>query len=179
VKVANDLFHSAKMSQRLSGQLLDFEQCFDPNHSLVKYPDFEKGVIKIMSGKSESMSLSEQRACALLLQSKWAALYKLEEEVALDCEDIDSPSKFGKMMPVGSKRSHHETVLRSQYVDCSFLSSTTVVVESLFSKGGKVMTADRKNMMPHLFEAIVFLLENDDWWDIDLVQEMVTGLWKE
>jgi hypothetical protein len=24
----------------------------------------------------------------------------------------------------------------------------------------------------------MFLLENDDWWDIDLVQEMVTGLWK-
>jgi hypothetical protein len=179
MKAANDLFHSAQTSRRLSGQSLEFERGLDPNHSLVKYPDFEKGVVKIMSGKSESMSLSEQRACAPLLRLNWPALYEPEEEAALDCEDVDSPSKFGKMMAAGSKRSHHETVLRSQYVDCSFLSPTTVVVESLFSKGGKVMTADRKNMMPRLFEAIVFLLENDDWWDIDLVQEMVTGLWKE
>jgi hypothetical protein len=25
---------------------------------------------------------------------------------------------------------------------------------------------------------MVFLLENDDWWDIGIVQEMVAGLWK-
>jgi hypothetical protein len=42
------------------------------------------------------------------------------------------------------------------------------------------MTADRKSMMPRLFEkAIVFLLANKDWWDINTVQEMVAGLWKD
>jgi len=42
------------------------------------------------------------------------------------------------------------------------------------------MTASHKSMMPCLFEAIVvFLLENKDWWDIDLVQSMLAGHWKD
>ena len=32
-------------------------------------------------------------------------------------------------------------------------------------------------MTPRLFEAIVFLQENDSWWNVELVQEMVAGLW--
>ena len=33
------------------------------------------------------------------------------------------------------------------------------------------MTADRRKMHSHIFEAIVCLKENQEWWDIDLVQE--------
>jgi hypothetical protein len=32
-------------------------------------------------------------------------------------------------------------------------------------------------MMPRLFEAIVCLNENKEWWDLQLVQEMVSKLW--
>ena len=34
-------------------------------------------------------------------------------------------------------------------------------------------------MMPHLFESIVFLLENKEWWDVHFVQEVVAGLWND
>ena len=34
-------------------------------------------------------------------------------------------------------------------------------------------------MEPRLFEAIICLHENIDWWDIELVQSMIVGLWKE
>jgi hypothetical protein len=141
--------------------------------------NFEQGVVKIMNGDSESMTPEEQEACEPLLKENWPHLYDPEEEEALDLEVVDSPSKFAKMIAAGSKRAHSETVMRSKYIDCSFLCATTIVVERLFSKCGKVMTADRKSMMPRLFEAIVFLLENKDWWDINTVQEMMSGLWKD
>jgi hypothetical protein len=69
--------------------------------------------------------------------------------------------------------------LKSKYIDLSFLCPTsTVIVESLFSRCSRVMTANRKHMLPCLFEAIVCLRENREWWDINLVQDMVAGLWK-
>ena len=34
-------------------------------------------------------------------------------------------------------------------------------------------------MQPRLFEAIVFLKENVEWWDENLVQEMVAGVWSQ
>ena len=53
----------------------------------------------------------------------------------------------------------------------------TVEVERLFSKCSKVMKADRRKMHPRIFEAIVCLKENAEWWDLDLVQEMLAGVW--
>lgn len=132
-----------------------------------------------MAGNSESMTPEEQEWCEPLLKEKWAHLYDQEEEEALDIDMADSPSKFAKMVAAGSKRAHDETGMRTKYVDCSFLSTCTVICESLSSSCGKVMTADRQSMMPRLFEATVFLLANKDWWDINTVQEMVAGLWKD
>ena len=37
--------------------------------------------------------------------------------------------------------------------------------------------ADRRHMHPRLFEAIACLRENTEWWDLELVQDMVAGLW--
>ena len=106
-------------------------------------------------------------------------LYQLEEEEALNRDAVDSPGKFCKMLQAGSKHKQSETVLKSLYIDCSFLNPMTIIIESLFSKCGCVITASHRDMMPCLFEAIVFLKENEDWWNIQLVQEMVAGLWKE
>ena len=80
-------------------------------------------------------------------------------------------------MKTVSKRPHNETAMKSKCIDCAFLSPTTVVVESLFSKCSCVMTASRRHMMPRLFEAIVCLKENNDWWNLQLVQDMVAGLY--
>jgi hypothetical protein len=112
-----------------------------------------------------------------VLKTKWPDLYPTDDEEALNTDTCTSPSSFKKMMASSSKRPHSETALKSKYIDLSFLSPTTVIVESLFSKCSRVMTANRKHMMPHLFEAIVCLRENEEWWNIELVQDMVAGLW--
>ena len=166
------------MSPKLSGQSAEFTARLQPDHSLVTCPHFEMGVVKIMKGMNEALTGEEQDDCECLLKTEWPELYLADEEEALNIDDCVSPSSFKKHMTATAKRPHSETVLKSKYIDLSFLSPTTVIVESLFSKCSRVMTANRQHMLPRLFEAIVCLRENREaWWDIALVQEMVSGLW--
>lgn len=92
---------------------------------------------------------------------------------------VASPGKFARLVTAERKRPHSETRVRSNCVDCSWISPTTAIVESLFSHCSRVMTAEHRSVVPCLFEAVVFLRENKDWWDLELVQEMVAGLWKD
>jgi hypothetical protein len=116
----------------LSGQSNEFASRLQPNHCLVTSPHFEMGVVKIMKGVSEGLTADEQVACKCLLKSDWPKLYPIEDEVALNSGDAcNSPSSFTKMMKSTAKRPHSETALKSKYIDLSFLSPTTVVVETL------------------------------------------------
>lgn len=153
------LFRGMLASQKLSGQSEEFEWRLQPDHSLVTCPHFEMGVVKIMKGMSEGLTIEEQHDCECVLKTKWPDLYPTNDEEALNTDTCTSPSSFKKMMASSSKRPHSETALKSKYIDLSFLSPTTVIDESLFSKCSCVMTANRKHMMPRLFEAIVCLRE--------------------
>jgi hypothetical protein len=50
MRQANMLFKSARNSPKLKDHSHEFVSRLQPHHSLVKYPNFEQGVVKIMSG---------------------------------------------------------------------------------------------------------------------------------
>ena len=175
---STQIFQLLRNDKNLKGQSKEFEDHLKPDHELVTSPDFEKGVVKIMNGQSEGLTVREQNDCSCLLKSKWPHLYPPDEDV-IGLEMVDSPGKFMKMKSAGQKRPCSDTKLDSKYVDCSFSTPTTVVVETLFSHCSRVLTADRRRMEPRLFEAIVFLCENKDWWDMELVQNMIVGRWND
>jgi hypothetical protein len=171
------LFKAMLAIGELSGQSTgEFEACLHLDHILVSSPHSEMGMIKIMKGMSEGPTGEEQQNCECLLKMEWPKLYPTNEEEALNTDSCNSPSSFKKLIARSPKRPHSETSLKSTYIDLSFLSPTTVIVESLFSKCLRVMTANCKHMMHCLFEEIVCLRENKAWWDVDLVQDMVAGL---
>ena len=130
-----------------------------------------------MDGRSEELTEPEQDACQCLLKTEWPLLYSDADDMVLDNNEYNSPSKFQKLITAQKQRPHRESSFQSSYLACEWISPTTVVVESLFSKCSRVMTADRRHMHPRLFEAIVCLRENTEWWDLELVQDMVAGLW--
>ena len=172
---AMDLFQCARTSNRLKDQSPEFEERLQEEHELVKSYAFEQGVRKIITGKSEEMSQAERNACKSLLRSNWPNLYSVEDHEE-PTGDINSPTKFMKKLKSTKKRGRPKGC--SAFIeDCSWITPITVEVERLFSKCSKVMTADRRNMHPRIFEAIVCLKENQEWWDIDLVQEMLAGHW--
>ena len=115
-----------------------------------------------MNGQSEGLTDCEQNDCSCLLKSKWPHLNPPDEDV-ISLEMVDSPGNFMKMKSAGQKCPTSDMKLDSKYVNCSFLTPTTVVVETLFSHCSHVLTADHWHMEPWLFEASVFLCENKDW----------------
>ena len=172
------IFQQLRHDRNLRGHSEEFENRLQPDHELVTSPHFEKGVVKILSGQSEALTALEQLECSCLLKTEWPHLYPPGDDT-VNIEMANSPGKFKKMMQSGKKRMSRDTKLDSNYIDCTFLSPTTVIVETLFSRCSRVLTSDRRRMEPRLFEAIICLRENIDWWDIDLVQSMIVGLWKE
>ena len=65
------IFQLLRKDKNLKGHSKEFEDCLKPDHELVTSPDFEKGVVKIMNGQSEGLTVREQNECSCLLKSKW------------------------------------------------------------------------------------------------------------
>jgi len=177
MQTARDLFKSAQHDKTLINQSQDFYDRLAPNHKLVSCPAFENGVYKIMTG--QRLEREEYEACECLKLKEFPLVYlpeDTEEDDVTAVLETNSPTSFSRALQLNAKRKHL-AVWPSEYVDCEFLSPTTVVVERLFSACGRVMTADRNSMHPSLFEAIVLLHHNKSWWDVTLVQEMLSKKW--
>eukprot|EP00977_Amphora_coffeiformis_P004702 scaffold1007_cov176-Amphora_coffeaeformis.AAC.8 len=181
---ARGAFLMAKNHSLLVGHSVEYEERLDPTHRLVVSPHFESGVEKIINESTETLTEAEKQACKVLLRTNWKHLYpkNTSKEAAERANSVDddpnSPTKFLKRLNETREKSTNS--LQSVYLtNLSWISPTTVVVERLFSRCKRVMTADRRRMHPRIFEAIVFLKKNEDFWNIKLVQEMVSGKWDE
>eukprot|EP00977_Amphora_coffeiformis_P019182 scaffold7007_cov146-Amphora_coffeaeformis.AAC.2 len=177
---ARKCFHMAKNHPLLKGHSTEYEERLLPTHRLVVAPNFESGVCKIIEGETEDMTPNEKKACESLLKSNWKALYKKQApEEQEEAQDEDrhgqySPSKFFHNPKKRKKISGN--VVESRFIsNLSWLSPTTVMVERLFSKNRHVLTFARRRMLPRVFEAIIFLKENEHLWDTQL--DMMAGLW--
>jgi len=128
-----------------------------------------------MNQQTEDLTPQEKKACECLLKENWPLLYpdfSGRSKADDTTNTIDSPTKFLKTLDGSPRVTNHS--MRSRYIsDCSWISPTTVSVEQLFSKCSNVMKCDRRKMHPRIFEAIVFLKENESWWDVNLVQQMI------
>lgn len=178
MKDARKAFDMARMNDKLKGHSPRFEARLLPSHDLIKWPDFENGIHKIQSGLSEDLTEDEKRSCECLLKNRWRHIYKDDGDKEQEDQPHGpySPTKFFK--DLREERAPAGNCIVSQYItDLSWISPTTVIVERLFSKNRNVLTFNRRRSLPRVFEAIVFLKENIDYWDEKLVQEMVSGRW--
>mgnify|MGYP005848025549 CR=1 FL=1 len=166
-------------SPLLKGESTAFEERLQRDHKLVTFPHFENGVEKIALGKSEELSPDEKTACRCLLKSRWPHLYKEATNSSSDETDSapSSPTKFLKTL---SSERRPSGVMRSQYIsNVDWISPTSVKAERLFSKNRHVLSFNRRRLLPRAFEAIVYLKENIEYWDISLIQQMVAGKFDE
>lgn len=171
-----------------TGVSKQFQKRLKPTHELVKCPNFESGINKLMLGQSEELMDAERASCQCFLKSNWPHLHPPNDDQAApgwQTAVVDLPGKFLQELKQrnatasGNKQNHEEMAASACMEDLSWICPTTVKVEQLFSKCSKVMTADRRKMSPHIFEAIVFLKENSSWWNATTVQHMLVGKWKE
>ena len=182
-------FQQASEHHLLKGHSDEFHERLSHDHKLVVAPYFESAVTKIIAKATEDFTDEEKEAARVLLKSKWPLLYPTEKRRRRrrNSEDDDeeeeedetgSPTKF--LRNLNKERTSKDDSMTSRYLtNLEWIQPTTVLVERLFSKCRHVFTYDRQRLLPRLFEAIIFLKSNQQYWNSKLVQEMMSGLWDE
>lgn len=123
-----------------------------PTANIVQSPIFEQGLCKILDGREQSLSPTEKQAVKHLR----CGTVGHEES---DCEGL---SYFEQL----EKKRRRVSVNQHRYINCSFIPPTSNTVERLFSRCKHVLTDWRKSMSPIMFEAVMFLKLNREFWDV-------------
>ena len=96
---------------------------------------------------------------------------KLRERSTKDILDRNSSNSCSIAERMAKKR----RVCRqeAEYVDTNFILGSAAHVERLWSIAKNVSTCARRRMTPQLLEGLLFLKENERFWDINLVSEAI------
>ena len=126
-----------------------------PNSKIVKFPDFEQGIVKILNGEEAVMSVNEQLACR-----------KPRKSNAFNVEEVDSHDVADFASAVLAKRLKQAPLLK--YVSCMFLLPTSNFSERFFSSAGYAYHELRLNLLPMKLEQQLFLKFNKEHWNLFL-----------
>ena len=134
--------------------------------SLVKYPAFEKGIIKIMN--NERLKDDEEKAVKKLL---------IMTEEPEDEEDMDGLEEMldhrAKLRAKEKLKEKHNVIgfgQKGNYLDPGkIICATSNCCERLFSEAKYILLPHRTVMSPILFEALLFLKKNKNLWALDEV----------
>jgi hypothetical protein len=135
-----------------------------PDAQIIHSAEFDSAVVKIMSLVESTLTCSEKNVMSPFLLN-----------VPNDVTEEESKSKMSFMEKIDYKRKRmmEEHGPKTKYVDLQFLLSTSNVVERLFSLARLILTDQRKSMSPIVFEAMLYLQKNREYWSvIDVAQAM-------
>jgi hypothetical protein len=129
------------------------------NANIIHSNYFDTADIKIMSKVESTLRLSEKKLMApfLIHIAKDAAVIEDDKSEMSFMEKVDF--KRGKTMEL-------EDWPKSNYISLRFLLSTSYVVERLVSLAHLILTDQRKSMSPTVFEALLYLQKNRDYWSV-------------
>ena len=112
------------------------EDYLDKNSNIIKDKDFENAVAKIQGEKEDNLTFVEAEFVTKFL--------KLTNEVEIIDETPKRQFYFDELMERASKR---RKSFKSGYIDCGFLTATSLSVESLFSTSKNIMSDERKKCL--------------------------------
>ena len=107
-----------------------------PKSPIVKYPDFESGVVKIIDKAHDSLTKDEEFACKQLLS---------KEDVEGRLAVITSTGDFARDE---TERKRQRMQVTDKYIDCTFIEPTSDRLERLFSTAGYFTTTIYDNQLP-------------------------------
>ncbi|KAJ0390251.1 hypothetical protein P43SY_010766 [Pythium insidiosum] len=131
-----------------------------PTAAVVKFPDFENGVVKILNDDMRHLTRQERAAVAKLL----------EPAVTTDSAASSATEKPRESF-ADAALSRSKTREATPRVDLQWIPATSNDVERLFSRAGLVYSSLRRAMNPATLETIMFLSFNRTWWDASAVAQ--------
>ncbi|ETI34443.1 hypothetical protein F443_19096 [Phytophthora nicotianae P1569] len=136
-----------------------------PTASLVKFPDFENGIVKLMAGKENTLTRGERAAVVKLQQTTDTVATNLQEEGG------DGHQSFAEV-------ALSQEEVTSSREDLKWIPPTSIDVERLFSRAGIVFSRLHRSLNPMTLETILFLQFNRSLWDASAVAEAINFIKK-
>ncbi|KAG4049417.1 hypothetical protein PC123_g15292 [Phytophthora cactorum] len=130
-----------------------------PNADIVHSPDFESGVVKVLSGLVKRLSRGERSALQPL------------KKAAKPSAPAPKPVKMGIADRILKKRKTESTPCAFELLDV--IPSTSNIVERLFSSARMVLRYKRSRLSPFTLKMILFLRVNETYWDVTTVDACI------
>ena len=128
---------------------------------IVHSPSFENAVVKVQNGCCANLTVTEKDTLENFESSDitLAVSTPIDESVSFAVKAL-SAAKIPRMEDGKS-------------YDLNWLPATSNICERLFSRSKYTLTPYRSHMTPFNFESSMFLLINRDFWDIELVGQII------
>ena len=135
-------------------------------------PHFISGVVKIQLNQLLQLTQEEKNACERL---------KNDNHVEQADSNTTESSTFASRMKATMKKRKAGVMETkdSPYKNVDFICGSAAEVERLWSIAKHILSNSRARMTPNLFESLVFLKVNNEYWDCNNVQEAYTMAKKE
>lgn len=134
----------------------------------ITHPHFVTGVIKIQTNKHAMLTIEEKEACESLLA---------EDGNEGDPQPTNQRLSLADKMKDRIKKRKAGVIegdLTSPYKNVDFICGSAAEVERLWSVAKYILTDNRSRMTPAMFESLLFLKTNEEYWDMSMVMEAYT-----
>jgi len=134
-----------------------------PSNSLCISAHFESGVIKLQQKKVDALDTLEKHALRPL--ERMQSIDAVEEASANTNQAGRSPTAKERLQKRKAARVHGIlTTDSNRYINVDFIRGSAAEVERLWSAAKRILTDTRSRTTPRLFEAILYLKFNKDYW---------------
>jgi hypothetical protein len=158
--------HLQRNGISMSDVRLLFDAVIDEHPEMSNYLSRDSDILHSLSFESGLVKLIRDGESAKLVSQEKIALEKLKLESTAN----PSPQKELSFAERVLKRAKVQT---RTYMDVSFISPTSNIVERLFSTAKFVFSDLRRSLLPRNLEMILFLKLNRDLWDLGLLSKVV------
>ena len=138
---------------------------------IVKYPDFENGIVKIQRGQENSLTV---------LEAQFVEVFLKPVDVTQSSDTSSGTQRaltFAESIAADEKRMRLDIAGgTSKYQKLDWITCTSNDPERLFSYAKLTNHDNRQSTTPKNFEARIYLKYNREFWDEVTVQKMLTNL---
>lgn len=134
------------------------------NARIIKYPNFENGIVKILQHQERSLNEDESIAVEKLLKP-------MAVPTITTTSIGNARNNLKQVLSNVNKRRKIDSALSSNYINVDFICPTSNIVERLFSRCKFTLTSLRTNMTPDNLESSLFLLYNRSLWKAETLSK--------
>ena len=131
---------------------------------------FESAVVKIQQGREADLTVEEKAAVRHLLKSNFLAAVEAEAASSQPTAP-GSPGLLADVYQAISTANDAANKTESDYVNLKFILASAAEVERIWSMAKYILVQQRKGMSPKLFECLIFLKYNRQFWNKRKVAE--------